>query len=103
MLFQVNYTTRSGGSAQQIHKAGKRGLTLFSKWSPPAGMEIKSFYARADGTGGTVIIETNDAKALADGPTKFGFLNEFEIVPILDISEATAIAAEGAAWVDSNS
>ncbi|MGH9207410.1 MAG: DUF3303 domain-containing protein [Acidimicrobiales bacterium] len=103
MLFQVNYRTRVGGSAQEMHDAAKRGLALFSKWSPPAGMEIKSFYARADGNGGTVIVDTNDVKALADGPTKFGFLNDFEIVPILDITEGTAIGAESAAWVDANS
>ena len=101
MLFQVNYTTRSGGSAQQNEASAKRSLALFGKWSPPAGMEIKSFYARADGKGGTVIVETNSVEALLDGPTKFSAINEFEIVPILDITTAVPIYNEGIAWAES--
>ena len=57
MLFQVSYTTRANGTAQENQESAKRTLALFSKWSPPAGMEVKSFYARADGKGGTVVVE----------------------------------------------
>ena len=49
------------------------------KWSPPAGMEIKSFCARADGKGGSVVVETDDVKALFDPPS-FGAINNFEII-----------------------
>jgi hypothetical protein len=101
MLFQVNYTTRVGGSAKDNEESGKRGLALFSKWTPPAGMEIKSFLARADGRGGTVVVETDDVKALLDGPAKFGAINEFEIVPVIEITEAVPIQSEAIAWVDS--
>jgi hypothetical protein len=101
MLFQVTYTARSGGSAKENEESGKRGLALFSKWSPPAGMEIKSFYSRVDGQGGTLIVETDDAKVLLEGPAKFGGLNEFEIVPVLDITEATPIYSEAEEWLDS--
>ena len=51
MLFQVNYTTRAGGSAKENEESANRTLALFAKWTPPAGMEVKSFYARADGKG----------------------------------------------------
>lgn len=101
MLFQINYTARSGGSVAENEASGKRGLALLSKWSPPAGMEVKSFHARADGRGGTLVVETNDVTLLAEGPAKFGVLNEFEIVPILDITDAVPIYTEAAAWMDS--
>ena len=55
MLFQVNYTTRAGGSAKENEESANRTLALFAKWTPPAGMEVKSFYARADGKGGTAV------------------------------------------------
>jgi hypothetical protein len=42
MLFQVNFATRAGGSAKENMESPKRTLALFAKWSPPAGMEIKS-------------------------------------------------------------
>ena len=101
MLFQINYTARSGGSVEENEASGKRALALFSKWSPPAGLEVKSFYARADGRGGTLVVEASDAAVLADGPAKFGVVNDFEIVPILDITDAIPIYSEASAWIDS--
>jgi Protein of unknown function (DUF3303) len=100
MLFQVNYTIRAGGSAKENEAAARRLQALFAKWSPPAGMDIKSFYARADGTGGSLVLEADDAKVLLDGPAKFGIFNDFEIVPILDISEAVAIQNAALDWVE---
>lgn len=82
-------------------EAGNDDLALFSKWSPPAGMEVKSFYARADGKGGTVLVETDDVKALLDGPSKFGAVNEFEIVPGIDIGEGVPILSDAVAWMES--
>jgi len=98
MLFQVNFTAREGGSAKENEESARRTQALFAKWTPPAGMDIKSFHARADGRGGTVVVETDDVKVLLDGPSKFGSVNEFEIVPILDITESVAIANEGLDW-----
>jgi hypothetical protein len=43
-------------------------------------MEIKSFCARADGKGGSVVVETDDVKAPLDGPAEFGAVNNFEII-----------------------
>lgn len=100
MLFQVNYATRAGGSAKENTESAKRALALFSKWSPPAGMEIKSFYARADGKGGSVVVETDDVKTLLDGPAKFGAVNEFEIVPVIEIAESVPILSEALAWTE---
>lgn len=101
MLFQVNYSARAGGSAKENAESAKRALALFSNWTPPAGMEIKSFYARADGRGGTVVVETDDAKTLLDGPSKFGSVNEFEIVPVIEIGEGVTVLSESIAWAES--
>lgn len=100
-MFQINYATRANGTAAENQESARRTLALFSKWSPPAGMEVKSFYARADGRGGSLIVETDDVKVLLDGPSKFGAINEFEIVPVIEISEAVPILSEALAWVDS--
>jgi hypothetical protein len=101
MLFQVNYTTRSGGSVRENEEGAERALALFSKWTPPASMHVKSFLARADGKGGTVLVETDDVSALLDGPAKFGALNDFEIVPVVEIGEAVPILADAIAWRES--
>ncbi len=101
MLFEIIYTTRAGGSAQQNEESSKRALALFSKWTPPAGLEVKSFHARADGGGGYLLVETDDVTALLDGPAKFGAINEFEIVPVIEITEAVPIYSEATAWAES--
>ena len=46
----------------------------------------------------SVVVETDDVKVLLDGPAKFGTLNDFEIVPILDIAEAVAVQNEALDW-----
>jgi hypothetical protein len=101
MLFQVNYTARAGGTAKENEESARRTQALFAKWTPPPGMEIKSFHARADGRGGTVVLEADDVKVLLDGPAKFGAVNDFEIVPIIDITEAVAIQNEALDWMAS--
>jgi hypothetical protein len=44
-------------------------------------MKIKSVCVRPDGKGGSVVVETDDAKALLDGPAEFGAVNNFEMIP----------------------
>jgi Domain of unknown function (DUF3303) len=58
-------------------------------------------YTRADGKGGSVVVETDDVKALLDGPAKFGAVNDFEIVPVVDVSEGVSILSEAIAWQES--
>ena len=43
-------------------------------------MEIKSFCARADGKGGSVVVETDDLKKGLLDPPSFGAVNNFEII-----------------------
>jgi hypothetical protein len=102
MLFQVNYRVRAGGSATENEASARRAQALFAKWSPPTGFEVKSFYARVDGAGGSLVVETDDAKLLLDGSAKFGFFNDFEVVPIVDISEAVAVQNAALDWVASS-
>lgn len=99
MLFQVNYTARVGGSAADIEASSKRGLALYGKWTP--GFEVKSFHIRADGKGGTIVVETDDVGTIVDSVSKFNSINEVEIVPIMDVGEALPIYSEALAWVDS--
>jgi hypothetical protein len=64
-------------------------------------MDVTSFHARADGKGGTVVVETDDVKVVLDGPAKFDAINEFEIVPVVDVTEAVPPLSEALAWGDS--
>jgi hypothetical protein len=62
-------------------RVGKAGAGTFSQLVATRRMEIKSFCARADGKGGSVVVETDDVQALPNGPGEFGAINNFEIIP----------------------
>ena len=79
----------------------KRGLQLFSKWSPPEGLKMSEFVERLDGRGGYVVCETDDPLLLLDGPSKFGVANTFEVVPVMDIMDAIPVAQEAIDFRDS--
>jgi hypothetical protein len=88
--YLVTWKARQGGTAQQAHDDAKKNLATFAKWKPPAGQDFQQFLARVDGQGGYAVVETNDMASLADGPTKFGTWFDFEIIPVLDVTDGVA-------------
>jgi hypothetical protein len=97
MLF-VNVYKDKGNTTEASEK---RSLQLFANWKLPAGFEIKSHYAFADGTGGVLIVEAATAAALAEAAGPWGPFYDFDIHPILDIAESVPIGQRVQAWRDS--
>jgi hypothetical protein len=101
MKFMVSWTVNAAGSVAEAEADVKRGLQLFSKWSPPVGLKMSEFVERIDGRGGYVVCETDDPALLLDGPAKFGVANTFEVVPVMDIMDAIPYAQEAIEFRDS--
>ncbi len=101
MKYVMSWTTRYSASAQDNEAAAKRGLAIFSKWSPPAGMTFHQFVGRLDGAGGFAVVETDNTADLLDGVTKFAPLNEFELHPVIDIQDWVRAAGEGVEFRES--
>lgn len=99
--YMVSWVARPGGSAAESEVAAKRGLQLFSKWSPHPSATFKVFVGRLDARGGYALVETDDPAALAEGPAKFGTAFDFEIVPVMDIMDGVGILSEGIEFRDS--
>ncbi len=97
MLFVTIYRDR--GSTTEAGE--KRSLQLFANWKPPAGYDINSHHAFADGTGGIVIAEAASAAALVEAAAPWGPFFEFEAHPILDVAESVAVGQRVMAWRDS--
>jgi Protein of unknown function (DUF3303) len=95
MLFGVLYRQHPGTSEEQQ----KRGLLLFSQWSPP--FEFKAHYARGDGKGGIAIVESDTAEAVVEGTSPWLPFFEFEVTPIVDIQAAVPLFQKGIAWRES--
>ncbi len=95
MLFQVSYKTRPTGREAD----DKRIMQVFSKWKPPAGVEIKCHYARPDGAG-FLVVEANSVTPLIEANAPYGTYLEYEVTPIVDISEALPALDRAFAWRD---
>ena len=92
MMFMTTWTLRDGvGSSAERIAEGKNILEAFGRWSVPEGETMISFVARADGSGGCAISETDDALALADAAAKFNAWYTWEITPVMDLTDAKTI------------
>ena len=92
MLFMTTWTLREDiGDVDARIAAGKSVLEGFSRWSVPEGVTMIAFVARADGSGGCAIAETDDVLALADPAGKFLAWYEWEIVPVMDLQDSKTI------------
>jgi hypothetical protein len=84
MLFYTTYKPKPGFG----HEDQKQALELWSKWQPPAGIEIKAFYLSADARG-FVISEAKTAEAIFESIAPWaGNLLDYEIVPIVEMDKA---------------
>jgi hypothetical protein len=60
---------------------------------PPAGARLLGRWTRADFTGGVVLLESDDPKALAEFSLMWSDLMELEIVPVLEDQELVEVLA----------
>jgi len=95
MLFQISYKARSGATEADA----KRIMQVFSQWKPPAGVEIKCHYARPDGAG-FLVVEANSVVPLVESNAPFGVWFEYDVTPIVEISEAVPALNRAFAWRD---
>jgi hypothetical protein len=101
MKYLVEWTARDGGSAADNETAVKRSLEVFGKWAPPSDATFHQFLYRIDGTGGCAVVETDNPASVAEGPAKFGPYFDFEVIPVMDITEGVPLANEGIEFRDS--
>lgn len=92
MQFMTTWTLREGvGDSSERIAEGKKILEAFGRWTVPEGETMIAFVARADGSGGCAISESDDVLALADAAAKFGAWFTWEIVPVMDLTDAKTV------------
>jgi Domain of unknown function (DUF3303) len=67
MKYVISSTARLNGSGKENEAAMRRGLELYSKWTPPASSTIHQFVGRVDGGGSFAVVETDDPADLLGG------------------------------------
>jgi hypothetical protein len=79
----------------------KAGLKRFQAWVPPDGFVFQGHWQRADGGGGIFVAEVESASAAFEAMAVWTDLIEFDIAPVLEITEAAQASAKALAWIDS--
>jgi hypothetical protein len=87
MKFIVRFTA----SAENFEPVRRRFLETGGP--PPEGVKMLGRWIAVDGSGGIVIAETNEAKALYAWTAEWSDLLEFETTPCVEDAEAGAVLA----------
>ena len=93
--YVLTWTPRLGGSGAQNEEATKRALELYQKWTPPSGLNILQFLARADGEGGFAVVETDNPGDLAGIASKFAPYLIAQNHLVVEMQEWAALTGEG--------
>jgi hypothetical protein len=93
--YLVSWTYRFNGTAAENEESVRRGLAVFAKWAPPESSTYHAFLGRIDGGGGFALVETDDPADLADTTSKFGFIADYQIVPVMEIDQSAQSLQQG--------
>lgn len=91
MKFVLAYRTRQGSDAQANLASAQAAQKLLANWAPHRPAGIQQWVQRVDGSGGYAVIETDDAHGLLGDMATWAPWLTFEIVPVVDIGEASGI------------
>jgi hypothetical protein len=101
MKYVVSSTARLNGSEKENEAAMRRGLELYSKWTPPASTTFHQFVGRVDGGGTLAVVETDNPADLLDAVGKFAPMLEYQIHPVVDIADWARKLQEGVEFRES--
>ena len=96
MLFVVMYRSKEGITEEEH----KRGLNLFTQWTPPEGFEFKSHYVTGSGKN-VAIVEVSSAAALVEAMAPWDPFLEFDSEPCVPAEEGVPIVLKTFDWRDS--
>jgi hypothetical protein len=91
----VSKARPAGGSAKDNEEAVPRVLELLTKWTPPDSAMIEQWFTTLDGSGGFVVVETDNPLALVEGASAFSPYYEMQVHPVVDFADAVAAVQKG--------
>jgi hypothetical protein len=94
MKFVLAYTTREGSDAEDNVKSAESAQKLLANWTPSPSATISEWVQRCDGSGGFAVLTTDNAQDLYRDLATWSAWLKFDVYPVLDIVEASAITEE---------
>ena len=99
MRYMIEWAIRTAGLTHEQNLANLEALqNAFGKWKPEEGLTVHAFLATVHGHSGYVLVEASDPKVVTSFVTKFGYWNDINVVPMIDVGEAVAISAANIVW-----
>jgi Protein of unknown function (DUF3303) len=93
MKFVLSYRV-AGGSVEERVAGGEAAQKLLADWAPSDAATIHQWVQRCDGTGGYAVLDTDNQSELFRDLAVWSPWLDFEVVPVLDIADATALTQE---------
>ena len=90
MKYVVTWENRPNATEE----SAARSLQVFAKWTPHEGSTFKEFVSRVDGRGGFAVVDADDPSLVLRDTALFGAFFDFNVYPVLEIADATAIEME---------
>jgi hypothetical protein len=91
MKYVLAYKARTSDTAKGNLDASRSAQKLLTSWQPHAPEGISEWLQRVDGTGGFAVVQTDDAAALFKDMSTWSPWLEFEVIPVIDLADATAM------------
>ena len=94
MKFVLSYRLRAGGSVEERVAGGETAQKLLANWAPSDKATIHQWVQRCDGNGGFAVVENDDQAELFRDLAVWAPWLDFDVVPVIDIGDATPITQE---------
>lgn len=94
MKFVLSYRLRPGGSVEERVRGGESAQKLLANWAPSDKATIHQWVQRCDGNGGFAVVENDDQGELFRDLAVWAPWLDFDVVPVIDIGDATPITQE---------
>jgi Protein of unknown function (DUF3303) len=103
MKYMIDFTFRTTGAHDENLGNTETLLRAFSKWRPEDGLTVLAFVVNLGDTGGYVLVDANDPKAVFSFVSKFIAWVESKVVPVVEVSDSVAIGHASLAWARASS
>ena len=91
MKFVLAFTNRNGGSGEDAEEGQERAMKLLAKFQPSESATIHQWVTRCDGGGGFSVLETDNAENLLHDLSIWSPYIDFQVYPVVDVIEASAL------------
>jgi hypothetical protein len=98
MKWMITYALRPEGTWRSYDENIEGLANTFANWKPPEGVQLLSLLHRADGKGGWMLVESDDATGPSKICLQFIAFHDADLHPVLETTDVAQGFVEAMAW-----